>query len=444
MTGNGVDPGPVPRLPAGGGGAILANLIAFAGVLRASGLAVTTERIGEVAEALGELGVDDRERTFRTCRSLLVHRREDLALFERLFRWFWRDLADPTGAGPRRLPAPPRRRPRLPGQFTVATYMAFKAGHAAEEVDVSDRSGTFSAEELLWSRRFADMTEEELTSVQRIVRDMEWSVSLRRTRRYRPDRRGSSIDLRRVLRDAGRLGSVPARLRRRRRLLKRRPLVLLADISGSMERYSRLVLHFFHAVVSSVSDVETFAFGTRLSRITPELRVKNIDRAIEDAARVVLDWSGGTRIGGCLATFNREWGRRLLRRGAVVVLISDGCEREGEEPLAREMRRLQMRCHRLIWLNPFLGHEAYAPRVAGMAAALPFIDDFLPVHDLQSLDELSRTLARVTATGRTARRYGAPDPPGRPLLYGGAGRRRGEAGRDRETSWGAARAGETS
>jgi uncharacterized protein with von Willebrand factor type A (vWA) domain len=171
--------------------------------------------------------------------------------------------------------------------------------------------------------------------------------------------------------------------------------VVLADISGSMERYSRLLLQFCYSVTRGLKEAECFVFGTRLSRITPQLQVKNIDRAIAEAGRAVVDWSGGTRIGESLHTFNRHWGRRVLRRGAIVLLISDGWERGDVSLLKREMRYLQHRCYRLIWLNPLLGQESYQPRVEGMAVALPFIDDFLPIHNLQSLEALGEHLARL-------------------------------------------------
>jgi uncharacterized protein with von Willebrand factor type A (vWA) domain len=176
---------------------------------------------------------------------------------------------------------------------------------------------------------------------------------------------------------------------------------VMADISGSMEKYSRLVLQFLHAMIASMPRVETFVFATRLSRITPYLRLRNPDRALDVTAGHVRDWAGGTRIAGSLRAFNKEWSRRVLRRGAIVVIVSDGCDRDAGEGLAREMRYLQHRCHRLIWLNPFLGHERYEPRIEGMAAALPFVDDFLPVHNVQALDEFAEALGRVPATGRS-------------------------------------------
>jgi hypothetical protein len=253
------------------------------------------------------------------------------------------------------------------------------------------------------------MSLEELDSVRRLLHEMRWRVALRLSRRQRPRRTGRVLDFRRILREAGRRGALPARLPRRGRLEKPRPLVLIADISGSMEKYSRLVLQFFHTAQHALGGVETFVFATRLSRITPQLRPRNIDRAIDDAAVAVADWAGGTRIGESLGTFNREWSRRVLRRGAVVAILSDGCDRGDTEVLGRELEWLRRRCHRLIWLNPHLLHPQYQPLVAGMAAALDHIDDFLPADDLDSLDAFARALASLPRTGRNVR--GRPWPP---------------------------------
>ncbi|HSM61649.1 MAG TPA: VWA domain-containing protein, partial [Longimicrobiales bacterium] len=384
-----------------GGKAFLENLVAFGGALRAAGIAVTPMQIADTVRALSWVRLEDRDEVLRATRATLVTRREDLALFETVFNRFWRLPHDGVAGGRPRPPAPRDRRPRE--RFTIATYMAFKATADMEERDVADRAGTYSAEERLHRKRFAEMTPEELEETRRLLARMRWSASLRVTRRRVPDRSGPEVDLRRVLRHAGRLGAMPARLPRRRRSEKQRPVVLVADVSGSMERYSRLVLQFFHAMVRSLDDVETFVFGTRLSRITPQLRLRNVDRALEEASREVVDWAGGTRIGACLGDFNRRWGRRMLRRGAVVVVISDGCDRGDPARLAREMRHLQHRCHRLVWLNPHLGHEAYAPRVAGMRVALPFVDDFLPVDDVQALAAFSDALARLRRSGSHAR-----------------------------------------
>jgi hypothetical protein len=210
-----------------------------------------------------------------------------------------------------------------------------------------------------------------------------------------PDRSGTQLDLRQVMRSFTKYDGVPLKLAWKRRKIKPRPLVVLADISGSMEKYSRLLLQFCYSLTRGLTNVESFVFATRLSRITPQLRVKNIDRAINDASRQVIDWSGGTRIGESLRAFNRTWSRRVLRRGAIVLIISDGWERGDVSVLRREMRYLQHRCHRLIWLNPLLGQTDYRPLVEGMAAALPCVDDFLPAHNLQSLEELARHLGSL-------------------------------------------------
>jgi len=400
---------PQPRPPdPGSGRAFLENLVSFGRALRATGIGVTPGQVADAVRALAWLRIEDRAEVFRAMRAVMVTRREDLALFETVFNRFWRHPEDALARGSRRPPAPRDR--RRSERFTIATYMAVSATTELEERDVGDRTGTYSAQERLRLRRFADMTEDELEATRRLLARMRWSASLRITRRRVRDPRGPEIDLRRVLRHAGRLGAMPARLPRRRRSEKQRPVVLLADVSGSMERYSRLVLHFFHAMVRSLRDVETFVFGTRLTRITPQLRLRNVDRALEEASGEVADWAGGTRIGSCLGDFNRRWARRVLRRGAIVVVISDGCDRGDADELAREMRHLQHRCHRLVWLNPHLGHHEYAPRVAGMRVALPFVDDFLPVDDVRSLVAFSDALARLRRSGGQTRPGSAAAP----------------------------------
>ena len=402
MTGSGV------AVVAGEAGAMsgevfVANLVRFGRALRSVGLPVTVQQMAELARALMWIDIGDRTVVRQTARAVLVKRREDLDLFGLLFDAFWRTPGSGPGQRPQKVPPAPRHDPARQSRFTIATYMAFKARHADVEVDVADRAGTYSREEQLTGKRFAEMTPEELEAVARLVREMRWTVAQRRTRRRRSDPLGRALDLRRLLRDATRTGALPARLPRRRHVVKQRPLILMADISGSMERYSRLTLQFFHSARHALRDVETFVFATRLSRITTQLGLRNIDRAIDEASRDVIDWSGGTRIGECLHTFNREWSRRVLRRGAVVAIISDGCDRGEPELLRREMRWLHHRCHRLIWLNPHLGHPGYRPIVAGMAAALDWIDDFLPVDDLASLEAFSRALGELPARGRRAR-----------------------------------------
>jgi uncharacterized protein with von Willebrand factor type A (vWA) domain len=342
--------------------------------------------------ALVDIG--NRDEVYHAARSLLLTRREHMRLFETVFNRFWRVHARGEWGmeGDWQRNNRPRHKQR---PFNVMTYMAHKARPVDEEIDVDDRTGTFSRMERLQRKAFAEMSQEELETVKRLIREMRWQVSLRQTRRQVAAARGARMDLRRVLRAATKYGGVPLELAWRRRKIKQRPMVIIADISGSMEKYARIVLQFAYSVSHSLKDVECFVFGTRLTRVTPQLKLKNIDRAVGDAAREVVDWSGGTRIGESLHTFNQQWSRRVLQRGAVVLIISDGWERGDVTQLETAMRFLQHRSHRLIWLNPLSGREGYEPRVDGMAAALPYIDDFLPIHNMQSLMALSHHLASL-------------------------------------------------
>jgi uncharacterized protein len=224
---------------------------------------------------------------------------------------------------------------------------------------------------------------------------MTWRLEPRTTRRKRPTQRGRQIDMRRVLRRNLRYGGEPLEMAWREPRTRPRPLVVLCDISGSMERYSRILLQFVHTITNGLRDVEAFVFGTRLTRISRQLRERDIDDAIEAVSTHVNDWSGGTRIGDAIKDFNYHWARRVLGRGAVVLLISDGWDRGDPQMLSREMGRLQHSCYRLIWLNPLLGSPGYQPLTQGMQAALPHVDDFLPVHNLESLEQLGEKLSSL-------------------------------------------------
>jgi hypothetical protein len=274
--------------------------------------------------------------------------------------------------------------------------MATKARSVDPELDVVDKSATYSDLEILQHKDFSHMTAEELETVKRLMLEMRWNACFRQSRRRVASRNGDSLHMRRIMASAVRHGGVPWALAWQHRKIKQRPLVLIADISGSMEKYSRLVLQFFHSLAHSLKHVECFVFGTRLTSITLQIKLRNIDRAVSEAAAEVVDWAGGTRIGASLASFNRQWGRRALRRGAIVMIISDGWERGEVSDLAAQMRYLQLRCYRLIWLNPLSGKPGYLPQVEGMTAALPFIDDFLPIHNLNSLSALAAHLAALS------------------------------------------------
>ncbi len=256
----------------------------------------------------------------------------------------------------------------------------------------AERTGTYSHEELLRRKDFEEFTYDELQEAQALMARLRWRLGLRVTRRLRSARHGHALDLRRTLRESLRSGGEPITLRRREFRRKPRPLVIICDISGSMSLYSRLLLHFVHTVSNGLSNVETFVFGTRLTRITRQLARRDVDEALALVTKSVQDWSGGTRIGESLRTFNRRWSRRVLGRGAAVLIISDGWDRGDVRILGEEMARLQRNCHRLIWLNPLLGLEDYRPVTAGMRAALPYIDSFLPANNLDSLIALGKAL----------------------------------------------------
>ncbi len=374
-------------------GAFLANAMRFIYLLRQAGLTVSISQTAAWLEALTLIHIGDRAQVQRASRALLVTRRDDLPTFDLLFHVFFGGGSGPAGR-PQRAPRAPRHDPGK-GRMTIASYLAAKAHPADPEVDVADRAETYSPAELLNRKAFSAMSDEELESVRLLIRDFRWQVARRRTRRWEPAPRGHAVALRQAIRRAARSGHLPSGIPRRRQREKPRPVVLLADISGSMERYGRIILQFFHALFRMEGNVEAFVFGTRLTRITPALRIRNPDRALDRAAREVVDWAGGTRIGASLEQFHDTWGRRVLRRGAVVVVVSDGWDRGEPDRLRGAMAHLWRRCHRLLWLNPHLGGDGYEPAVEGMRTALPFIDDFLPIRNFHDLRELAALLSAV-------------------------------------------------
>jgi uncharacterized protein with von Willebrand factor type A (vWA) domain len=347
----------------------------------------------DFTRALTLVKIGEREQVYHAARCILVNRYEHLRLFETLFNLFWKaPVAAPRLPGQKMRHAP-RHHPEH--QPVLVTYMASKARQTDPEVDVVDKTGAYSDLERLQRKDFSQMTAEELEAVKRFIQEMRWQACFRRTRRKIVNRSGHTLHMRRVMASAGRHAGVPAVLAWQSRKVKPRPIILIADISGSMEKYSRLALQFAYSLSHSLKQVECFLFGTRLTRVTTQLKLKNIDRAVSDAAREVVDWSGGTRIGESLATFHRQWSRRVLGRGAIILIVSDGWERGDVDALQTQVRSLQRRCHRLVWLNPLIGKPKYQPLVEGMAAVQPYVDDFLPIHNLQSLSTLATHLAKL-------------------------------------------------
>jgi uncharacterized protein with von Willebrand factor type A (vWA) domain len=254
---------------------------------------------------------------------------------------------------------------------------------------------SYSSLERLRQKDFAELDDSELAIVKRLMQQEVLTLAPRRTRRRKADRRGHSLDLRRTLRASLAYGGEPLKLTWRRRKEKPRPLVALADISGSMEPYGRILLQFLYLLGSASERVESFVFATRLTRLTRSLAHRNVEEALRRATDQVIDWGGGTRIGESLRNFNYTWGRRVLGQGAVVLVISDGWDTGKTELLEREVARLSRSCDRLIWLNPLLGSPGYQPLTRGIRSVLPHIDHFLPVHNLRSLEELGQVLRQL-------------------------------------------------
>jgi len=370
-------------------GQFLHNLLLFGRVLRRLGLDINPGRMMDLVSALDHIEIGRKSDFFHAARTLLVHEREDLPLFDEAFELFWRkpaeswDLREWQGLIRRRKPKgpavthPPLKEP--------APETDEPASASSQELSVMEVTRTYSDRELLRHKNFAEMDAEESEAVKQMMSRLLWKGSERRTRRKRPGK-GHLIDRRRTLRRSLRSEGEGFRWAYREPKLKPRPLIVIADVSGSMERYTRLLLHFIYGMKAALSQpVEAFVFSTRLTRITRPLQIRDLDLALKNVGQIVNDWAGGTRIGESLKAFNFEWGRRVLGRGAVVLIISDGWDRGNVELLKREMARLKRNCHRLIWLNPLLGAPDYEPLTRGIQAALPHIDNFLPVHNLASL-----------------------------------------------------------
>ena len=366
----------------------------------------------DLVSALDHIEIGRKPDFYYAARALMVHEREDLPLFDEAFELFWRKPAeewnvDWPGFIQHRRPSRPIVTP--PPLDEPATQTSDTNSTASQEMTVIEVTRTYSDRELLRRKNFAEMTAEESQAVKQMMSHLLWKVSERRTRRKHPGK-GHWIDPRRTLRRSLRSEGEIFRWSYREPKWKPRSLVVIADISGSMERYTRLLLHFIYGMKSALHQpVEAFVFSTRLTRITRPLQIRDLDLALKNVEQLVNDWAGGTRIGESLKTFNFEWGRRVLGRGAVVLIISDGWDRGDVDLLKQEMSRLKRNCHRLIWLNPLLGAPDYEPLTRGIQAALPHIHDFLPVHNLASLEDLADRLADLNrrSNGGNHARYSA-------------------------------------
>jgi uncharacterized protein with von Willebrand factor type A (vWA) domain len=387
------------QLQAGGPGScghLADNVVHFTRVLRAAGLPVGADRALLALEALRVAGIESRRDFHATLRACLIDRGEHRALFDQAFEVFWKDpdllgqvLRMMLPVAPATVAAPAERANRR-----LAEALSRRTGTARQTAQPVALP-SWSERERLRSIDFDAMTSAEWLAARRMVATLDPFFARRVTRRFEPSARGARIDFRRLLRTAARDGG-DAALPRTRPRTRPAPLTVIVDISGSMARYSRMFLHFIHALASGPRAAElrlhAFVFGTRLTAITRHVRARDPDEALARVAGAVPDWSGGTRIGECLHDFNRQWARRVLAGGSTVLLVTDGLERGDVARLARETERLAKSCRELVWLNPLLRYEEFEPRALGIAAMLPHVHRFLPVHNLRSLEALAEVL----------------------------------------------------
>ena len=387
--------------------AFVANVLQFGRLLRDAGLDVHHGRLLDAVEALEWVGIESRADVRATLRSLLVHRHDDLARFDRAFDLFFRAHEPPE--------------PGLPlfsigERARVVTRMAPGTSVPVELEDVETSSsdaravGAWSAASLSRTKDFAEFTPAELDRARTLLESFPWALSVRRTRRWQRAAAGD-IDLRPVLRRNVMSGSDLIDLPRRQRRTDARPIVFIGDVSGSMERYSRVLLHFVYGLARSGARVESFLFSTRLTRVTRRVAGRRSRHPVAELVRTVSGWGGGTRIGDSLREFNTEWSRRVMRHSPVVLIVSDGWDRGDPTVLRQELGRLRRSCRRLIWLNPLLGSASYEPLTRGILAALDHVDDFLPAHNLASLEQLANRLRVLPSRTRPIGRAGWKTQP---------------------------------
>lgn len=379
------------------------NIMHFGRVLRAAGLPIGPGKIIDATQAVMAVGIQSRSDFYWALHAVFVNRRDQHVLFDQAFHIFWKDpkllermmgVLLPSVDGDEE--PMPEEQPLRRLQEALAQQQE-KEGQSDEEQEQEielDAAMTVSERELLQTMDFEEMSADEIQAAKVAISQMRLPVTEISTRRFQPSARQARVDMRATMRAALRSGGDSIPLKHRKRRTRPPPLVILCDISGSMSRYTRMFLHFMHAVTNDRDRVHTFLFGTRLTNVTRYLRNKDIDLAIEQVTDAVEDWSGGTRIGESLSDFNRFWSRRVLGQGAIVILISDGLDRDAGRGLHMEIERLHKSCRRLIWLNPLLRFDGFRPKSQGIQAILPSVDEFRPVHNLSSLEDLIGALNR--------------------------------------------------
>jgi hypothetical protein len=385
---------------------IIAGVAQLGRALRDAGAPVGPSRIQDAVEALGCVALRERDEVYWALRCTLTSRHEDIEMFDAAFRRLVEqpspadDIDLNPGANPKP-PTPPPPDAPADSQDSALGETELQEPDRDEEPEQVEAGMRWSAVERLRELDFANYTGEELQRAARLMERIARAVPLRRSRRYRSAAEGRAFDTRRTLRQAMRTEGYPLARQWRAPRLKPRRLVFVVDVSGSMQPYARAMIMFLQASVRAGRRVEAFTLGTRLTRVTRELEVRDPDRALRAATRVVRDWAGGTRIGENLHALNERWGRMGITRGAVVVIVSDGWERGEIASLVTEMQRLQRAAHTVVWVNPLAGEPGYEPLAQGMAASLPYIDRFLPGHNLRSFETLAEVFEALPAGRRT-------------------------------------------
>ena len=383
-------------------GRLSENILYFARALRAAGLPVGPGAVLDALEAVNVARVGDREDFYWTLHSVFVKRHEHSMLFDQAFKLFFRKRGYIEQLIAAMLPEGPRAEAKEPPPGAQRIQDALLGGldrkEETSEVEIDARL-TVSDREILQKKDFAQMTAAEIAAAKEAIARLVLPMDLVRTRRLKAARHGHMIDIRRTLRASMKAGGAVIDLKYLGPRVKEPPIVALLDISGSMSQYTRLFLHFLHTVTDARKRVATFLFGTRLTNITRAIRQRDPDEALAACSAHVADWSGGTRIASSLHDFNKTWGRRVLGQGAVVLLITDGLERDGDDTLAFEMDRLHRSCRRLVWLNPLLRFDGFEARAKGVRTMLPHVDELRPIHNLESMTELVRALSGAPAKG---------------------------------------------
>jgi uncharacterized protein len=399
---------PQANTPEKAAGRLAENIVYFARALRAAGIPVGPGAVLDALAAVRAAGVGTREDFYWTLHAVFVKRHEHSALFDQAFRIFFRRRAYIERLMAMMMPqAPTAASTKAVSQRVQEALFSGvndRARREQPEIEVDARL-TMSDREVLQKKDFAQMSAAEVLAAKAAIAQLVLPLDEVRTRRLKPMNRGHAIDMRRTLRASLKAGGKLIDLKYLGRRTRMPPLVALLDISGSMSEYSRLFLHFLHAVTDARKRVSSFLFGTRLTNVTRALKARDPDDALAACSASVADWSGGTRIASSLHAFNKRWARRVLAQGAIVILITDGLERDPDKSLAFEMDRLHRSCRRLIWLNPLLRFDAFEPRAQGVRTMLPYVDEFRPIHNLESMTELCRALSAQGARAGSPQRW---------------------------------------